>query len=536
MPLSGKSLIGFETASGSGTTFNGRDPATGAVLEPAYVSATADDVEQAAKLASSARLAYGRLSGKERGAFLRLAAAKLEAIGDEIVSRAMQETGLPEPRLRGELGRTTGQLRLFAELVEEGSWVDARIDTARPDRKPLPRSDIRSMLRPLGPVAVFGASNFPLAFSVAGGDTASALAAGNPVIVKAHPSHPGTSELAGLALRESVRECGLHPGVFSLLFDAGHEVGVALVKHPLIKAVGFTGSAGAGQALMHLAAARPEPIPCYAEMSSVNPLIILPGALEARAKQIAAGLYGSFTLGSGQFCTKPGLVFVPRHAHAQEFVDELVQRVTAGQAHAMLNTDIAARYDKAVGQRAGKLQLLARSAGPEKAGACSPAIHLFSADAAELLHNPDLGEEVFGPATLLIYYNDEAELLAVASAFHGHLTATIHSAEGELAGYGELLAILERKAGRLLINGYPTGVEVCHAMVHGGPFPATSDGRSTSVGTQAIFRFTRPVCYQDFPDEALPEELRSANPLGILRKLDGTMTRESALLEAARTN
>jgi NADP-dependent aldehyde dehydrogenase len=301
------------------------------------------------------------------------------------------------------------------------------------------------------------------------------------------------------------------------------------VKHPLVKAVGFTGSAGAGKALMQLAASRPEPIPCYAEMSSVNPLILLPGALKARGRQIAAGLYASFTLGSGQFCTKPGLVFLPRGAGTDDFADELVQRVSGGQVHTMLNADIAGRYGTAVRERvqSGKPLLLAKSASTEATGACNPEIYVFSANAEDLLRNPSFADEVFGPATLLVYYSDREELLASAAAFHGHLTATLHAADGELADYGDLVEILERKAGRLLINGYPTGVEVCHAMVHGGPFPATSDGRSTSVGTRAILRFTRPVCYQDFPDMALPEELRGANPLGIFRKVNGEMTREA---------
>jgi 2,5-dioxopentanoate dehydrogenase len=526
--LQGVSFVGFEDCSLVGTKFHAMNPATGEQLDPAYISASTTEVETAAYLAREAQTAFGLKSGRERGAFLRHIATNIEASGEEVIGRAMQETGLPEARLRGELARTTSQLRLFAELVEEGSWVDARIDPARPDRKPLPRSDIRSMFRPLGPVVVFGASNFPLAFSVAGGDTASAFAGGNPVIVKAHPSHPGTSELVGSAIRKSLRECSLPPGVFSLLFDAQHTVGAALVKHPDIKAVGFTGSFGAGKALMQLASSRPEPIPCYAEMSSVNPLIVLPGALQNRAQQIAAGLYASFTLGAGQFCTKPGLVFLPEQPGTDDFAKEIADRVAAGKAHAMLNSDIAGRYAAAVDERsvAGKLRLVAQSSPSTETSTASPAIHVFGIDARDLLQAPELAQEVFGPSTLLVSYTDRDELLAAASALEGHLTATVHGESDELAAYRDLFDILEKKVGRILVNGYPTGVEVCHAMVHGGPFPATSDGRSTSVGTQAIFRFVRPVCYQDFPDELLPEELRSANPLGILRKVDGTMTRE----------
>src|SRR5215469_7864849 len=313
------SLIDGVAQAGSGVRFRGVDPSTGKAVEPEFVSASAEDVERAAELAAAAAPRFAAISHKERAAFLRAIAEELTADGAAIVERAMVETGLPKPRLEGELARTTGQLKLFAEVAEEGSWVDARIDEALPERKPLPRGDIRSMLRPIGPVVVFGASNFPLAFSVAGGDTASALAAGNPVIVKAHPAHPGTSELVGSAIQKSVRECGLAEGVFSLLFDRGTSVGTELVKHPLVKAGGFTGSRRGGRALMDVAASLPEPIPFFAEMSSANPLFILPGALGERGETIAAGLHASFTLGAGQFCTKPGMVFLPQGRESNDF-------------------------------------------------------------------------------------------------------------------------------------------------------------------------------------------------------------------------
>jgi len=508
--------------------FYGSNPATAEVLEPAFHSAGSQDVDQVAQLAATAFSTYGNLSGAAKGEFLRSIAAGIEERGTEIVTRAGLESGLPEARLRGELGRTTNQLRLFAGVVEEGSWVNARIDPAEPERKPLPRADVRSMLKPLGPVVVFGASNFPLAFSVAGGDTASALAAGNPVIVKAHPAHPGTSELVGQVIRESVQACGLPDGVFSLLFDAHIEVGTQLVVHPLVKAVGFTGSPAAGNALMKLAASRPVPIPCYAEMGSVNPLFILPGAMHTRSAAIATGLQNSFTLGSGQFCTKPGLVFIPEGAEGDSFAESLKAGVAATAPQTMLAANIAGKYAAAVLERSEEdgVRLAAKSAVEVDLATRQP-VTLFASNVSSLLGDPNLAEEIFGPTTLLVAYKGREEMLAAAAALEGHLTATIHGTEEDLAAHRDLIAVLESKVGRLLFNGFPTGVEVCHAMVHGGPYPATSDGRSTSVGTQAIFRFARPFCYQDFPDSALPAELRNGNPLGITRMVNGRLTKDA---------
>ncbi len=529
--LSGVSLIGDQDGVvGGGASFRGVNPATGEELEPVFHSSTGDGLDRAVKAATGAFPAYAALDGRARAALLRKIADGLSETGAAIVERAQLETGLPLARLQGELGRTTGQLKLFAEVLEEGSWVGARIDEALPDRKPLPRADVRSMLRPLGPVAVFGASNFPLAFSVAGGDTASALAAGNPVVVKAHPAHPGTSEIAGRVIQQAVKESGLPTGVFSLLFDAGIDVGVALVEHPGIKAVAFTGSAGGGQALMRLAAKRDEPIPCYAEMGSTNPLFILPGAMRERSAALAQGLQGSFTLGSGQFCTKPGVVFVP-NGRSESFVETLRSGVSALGQHGMLTSQIAAKYGKAIGQRLsdGRAKLLAGTPGDglEMGKRAAGVATVFGISLDEFLEDPELGEEVFGPTTLLVHYGSEADLLAAAARLHGHLTATIHGTEDDLAKSQDLVRVLETKVGRILFNGYPTGVEVCHAMVHGGPFPATSDGRSTSVGTQAMLRFARPVCYQDFPDAVLPAELKRENALGIMRLVNGALTRDS---------
>jgi NADP-dependent aldehyde dehydrogenase len=527
LSLAGLSLIGDQKGERQGKAFRAVNPANAAELEPVFYSATNAEIDRAASLAEAAFPVFANLSGRDRAAFLCRIADGLAAEGEAIIGRANLEAGLALPRLQNELGRTTGQLRLFAEVLEEGSWVNARIDEADRDRKPFPRPDIRSMLRPLGPTAVFGASNFPLAFSVAGGDTASALAAGNPVIVKAHPAHPGTSELVGKVIQKAVRECGLPAGVLSLLFDAGIEVGTALVQHPSIKAVAFTGSASGGQALMRLAAQRPEPIPCYAEMGSTNPLFILPGAMRERSAQLAKGVQTSFTMGSGQFCTKPGLVFVPQDESA-EFTASLRTLVDALGQREMLTLGIAAKYTQAIRQRfaEGKAQLIAGAPDTVATNCAAGATTVFGVSLSDFLAHPELGEEVFGPSTLLVHYGTAGDLLAAARKLHGHLTATIHGTEDDLAGAQELIRVLETKVGRILFNGYPTGVEVTHAMVHGGPFPATSDGRSTSVGTQAILRFVRPVCYQDFTDAALPRELKQANPLRIMRLVNGTLTRE----------
>jgi NADP-dependent aldehyde dehydrogenase len=523
-------LIGFSFLAGKrsehrGATFAARNASTGAELEPLYASSSIEELNAAATAATHAFHRFSKSSAADRARLLRGIAANLEAIAADLVARAMLETGLPEPRLQGEVGRTCGQLRLFASVIEEGSWQNARIDTALPDRKPLPRPDLRSMLFPVGPVAVFGASNFPLAFSTAGGDTASALAAGNPVIVKAHSAHPGTSELVATAITDAVAECGMPAGVFSMLYDKGFAIGEALVKHSAICSVAFTGSRRGGRALMDLAASRENPIPCFAEMSSVNPVFVLPGALAADPQTKARGLHGSFTLGAGQFCTKPGLVFIPEVPSAAPFRQELEALTGAAASFTMLTTGIADAYHHRLAER--------RSLGlPTVAAAVatSPQTHavLFQATLAEFQQNPILQEEIFGPSTLLINWNDRAELLAAAESLEGHLTATILGTEADLAANQDLIAILERKVGRLLFNGFPTGVEVSQAMVHGGPYPATSDGRFTSVGAQAIFRFTRPICYQNFPDEALPDELKRTNPLSILRLVNGQTTRDPA--------
>ncbi len=522
MNLQGRSLIAGSLDATGGREFHAVNPANGETLEPLFHSATVDGIDRAARLASKAFSRYGRTSGAERGAFLRAIAERLEAHGNDLVARAGLETALPEPRLRGELGRTTSQLRMFASLAEEGSWVDARIDHGDPGRKPLPKPDVRSMLRPLGPVAVFGASNFPLAFSVAGGDTASALAAGCPVIVKAHPSHPGTSELAGMAILEAVEACSLPDGVVSLLFDAGHEGGVALVRHPAIRAVGFTGSRRGGTALMEIAASRPEPIPIYAEMGSINPVFVLPGAMQERGAEIAAGLHASVTLGVGQFCTNPGLVLGTAGATMDSFLASLEEGLKRSAPAAMLNGAICASYRGSVDRFASvegverRVSVPVDTTGGHVAGAA-----LFVANDHTFLSHEDLSAEIFGPSTLVVRCATKERLLDVAASLEGQLTATVHATASDLEDYPELVEILEQRAGRVLFNGYPTGVEVCDAMVHGGPYPATSDGRTTSVGTRAIERFARLVAWQNAPETVLPEELHEGNPLRIRRRIDG---------------
>lgn len=517
----GVSLIGFH-GGGKGKAFRGVDPRSGAALDGEFHAASAADVDEAVRLAGEAFPVYGNLSGRDRAQFLRQVASGLEAEAESIVSRASLETGLTEPRIQGELARTVRQLRLFAQVAEEGSWVEARLDSPDPDRKPTPKPDLRSMLRPLGPVAVFGASNFPLAYSVAGGDTASALASGCPVIVKAHPAHPGTSELVGRVLVAAVKAQGLPEGTFSMLFDDGIAVGEGLVRHPGIAAVGFTGSQSGGKALMKLAAERPAPIPVYAEMGSVNPVFILPEALRKRGVEIAAGLEASVTLGAGQFCTKPGMVFHPMEPTG--FSKDLAARISETSAQTMLTAGIASRYSKSVAEReqAGTTETAARGGEPagSREGASGRAV-LFTTDYGRFLKDGSLAKEVFGPSTLLIAYGSRQELIDAANGLEGHLTATIHAEPGELEQYADLVEILSRKAGRLIINGYPTGVEVGDAIVHGGPFPSTSDGRSTSVGSRAIRRFGRLVCYQNFPESALPDALKQSNPLVIWRMING---------------
>jgi 2,5-dioxopentanoate dehydrogenase len=522
MQLEGLSFIGNRRVKPAGKPTAALNPATGVALEPGFHWATSADVEQAAQLAAKAFVEYSRWPASRRAALLRRIAELIEANGPAIQERANQETALPLARLQGETGRTCGQLRLFATLIEEGWWLDARIDHADPNRKPLPKPDVRSMLTALGPVVVFSSSNFPLAFSVAGGDTASALAAGCPVIVKPHHGHLGTSELVAQLIQQAARELGAPEGVFSMLYGAGREVGIALVKHPLIKAVGFTGSRAGGRALMDAAAARPEPIPVYAEMGSINPVFLLSEALAQNPEQLASGLHASVTLGVGQFCTNPGLVFVESSPSAGKFIAKLSELVQAGAAGTMLTADLCSAYRKGVEKFSQVSGVRVTSATADAgAGKAQAGAALFVTDAETFLGNHALTEEIFGPATLVVECKSREQMLNAARMLEGQLTATIHGTDNDLLQNRELVEIAASKAGRLVCNGFPTGVEVCHAMTHGGPYPACSDGRSTSVGTRAIERFVRPVCYQGFPEAALPDELKESNPLRLCRLVDG---------------
>jgi alpha-ketoglutaric semialdehyde dehydrogenase len=481
-------------------------------LKESAMNAPPDATLEAVDLAvAAARAAFPvfAASRERRAVLLEAIAAKLEGLGDSLLAAAHEESALPLARLAGERGRTTGQLRLFATVVRDGAYLGRRHDPADPGRQPLPRPELRRMLRPLGPVAVFGASNFPLAFSVAGGDTAAALAAGCPVIHKAHPAHPRTAALAGAAIAEAVAEAGLPAGVFTLLFGNGHEVGQWLAVHPDLKAIAFTGSLRGGRALFDLAAARQHPIPVYAEMGSTNPVFLLPGALAERGLQIAAGLAGSVTMGVGQFCTNPGLVFLPAGADGEALLGALAEKLEATEPGTMLYLALGESYRAGLARHAALPGVARRgTSGPGGTREVKPV--LLSTDAATFAAHPSLQEEVFGPATLAVVCRDAAEMTRLAAGLEGQLTATVHAAangaDNEAAA--TLLEILADKAGRLIWNGFPTGVEVAAAMQHGGPYPATTDSRTTSVGTAAIDRFLRPVAYQDVPEDLLPADLR----------------------------
>ena len=502
-------------------TFQGINPATGEALPGQFTEATTAEISQACEKAAQAFIEYRKKSGAEKADFLEKIADEIEAIGDELLQRAQAESGLPLPRLTGERGRTTGQLRLFATYLREGSWVNVRIDTALPDRQPLPRPDLRQMLRPLGPVGVFGASNFPLAFSVAGGDTASALAAGCPVVVKAHPAHPGTSQLVGDAISRAVVTCGMPAGTFALVQGRTTAVGMAIVEHAAIKAVGFTGSLRGGRALFDAAARRPEPIPVYAEMGSTNPVFFLPQILAQKGETLAQNFVNSVTMGVGQFCTNPGVAVLQQSSEAGMFMQVATTSIINSQPAAMLTQGIQKAFSEGISKlsSASGVEVVGQATATDGFANGTPVLLKTTADA--LLANPTLAEEVFGPGSVLVEANDREQMLSVARNLEGHLTATVWGTDEELTHYADLLEILEQKVGRLLINGFPTGVEVSHAMQHGGPYPATSDSRSTSVGTNAILRFARPVCYQNFPDALLPNELQTANPLHIWRLVDG---------------
>jgi alpha-ketoglutaric semialdehyde dehydrogenase len=523
--VTGAMYVAGEAVFGEAGIFHATDPADGAAFEPAFGFADSKLAARAAELAEAAFEPFRAAPTEQRARLLELAADEIDAVTDTVAKRAHRETGLPIARLTGEVARTSGQLRLFAATLREGSWNGARIDHELPDRKPARRPDIRQRRIPVGPVVVFAASNFPLAFSVAGGDTASALAAGCPVIVKAHEAHPGTSEIIAAAVTRAVAASGLPAGVFSMVFADGPTVGTELVTHPAVAAVGFTGSRRVGLALVAAAASRSVPIPVYAEMSAVNPVFLLPGRLSAAAAELGTAFAGSLTLGAGQFCTNPGIVVGIGGSSLDAFVAAAGDAVAASAPTPMLTCRIAASYADGVARLAAHpgTEVVARAA--DSGQATWGAATLVTTTAEEFLAARDLHDEVFGAASVIVRAADIDQLIDVARAMEGQLTATVHAADADAPLASALLPVLERKAGRILFNGWPTGVEVVPSMVHGGPFPATSDGRTTSVGTLAIDRFLRPVAYQDVPDTLLPTAVREANPDGLLRFVDGTYTR-----------
>ncbi|MBI1226652.1 MAG: aldehyde dehydrogenase family protein [Bacteroidetes bacterium] len=525
MNLTGQNFIGKTLSTAGNIIFHAINPANGEILQPAYHEATAKEVDAAVQKAADAFQLYCQKNSVEKAVFLETIAEEIMALGDELGDRYCTESALPKGRFEGERGRTVFQLRLFAQLLRDGSWVDARIDTALPDRQPLPRPDLRSMQRPIGPVGVFGASNFPLAFSVAGGDTASALAAGCTVVVKAHPAHPGTCEMIGTAILAAAEKSGMPDGVFSMVQGTSTAVGMVIVQHPGIKAIGFTGSFRGGKALFDAASQRPEPIPVYAEMGSTNPVFILPEALRQNGGDIAKGLAASVTLGVGQFCTNPGLTILEKSEESGSFLNILGNHLSSTSAGVMLTAGIHQAYEAGLHSLAQQPGVQSMKKGISGQANNQGVAALLTVDATDFLGSKKMEEEVFGPSTLAVQTGSREELLAIARNLGGHLTATIFGTPADLEANRDLIFILEQKVGRLLLNGYPTGVEVCHSMVHGGPYPATTDSRSTSVGTGAITRFTRPVCYQNFPQSMLPAELKDDNPLNIWRLVDGIRSR-----------
>ncbi|WZH50819.1 MAG: aldehyde dehydrogenase (NADP(+)) [Nocardioides alkalitolerans] len=526
--LTGEMFLGARRVRGEAGTVRAVDPRTGEEVGPAYGLGTAAEVDIAASLAARAHPVYRATGPEDRAAFLEGIADGIEALGDVLVAQVLLETGLPEPRVRGEIGRTAGQLRLFASVVRDGSFHGVRVEPALPDRTPLPRPDLRQRKVPLGPVAVFGASNFPLAFSVAGGDTASALAAGCPVVVKAHEAHPGTSELVGGAIAAAVAAAGLPEGVFSMVYGEGPVVGTALAAHPAIKAVGFTGSRRAGLALVDTAARREVPIPVYAEMSSINPVFLLPGALATDAAGVAQGYVASLTTGAGQLCTSPGLVLAVAGPELDAFLGRVAEALPACPAQTMLTPGIHAAYEAGLDRlgRADGVQVVGRGQEPADDAPTAGQALVVTVPAKAFAADPTLAQENFGSSSVVVVADDADTLVAIAGELEGQLTATVHAVETDHDLAARLLPVLEDKVGRILFNGWPTGVDVGRAVVHGGPFPATSDGRSTSVGTLAIERFLRPVAYQDVPAALLPPVVADDNPLAVWRQVDGEPTRD----------
>lgn len=519
--LSGKHFIaGRSTAEGQ-PAFAAENPATGQSLEPRFHEATAAEIDVALRAADEAFEELQAVDDERLAAMLDAVAAGLEAARDALVERAHAETGLPVGRLEGECARTATGVRTFAALVRNGSWVQARIDHGDPARRPVPKPDLRSLFIGVGPVVVFGASNFPLAISVAGTDTMAAFAARCPVIVKGHPAHPGTCELVGSILVEAIEQAGLPPGMFALLQAKQFDAGLALVRHPLTAAVAFTGSLRGGRALFDAAAARPAPIPVYAEMGSVNPLFLLPGALAEHGAAIAEGYVQSVNMGAGQFCTCPSMVLASEGPALDGFLARTKELVAVVPPAPMLHRGIHRAYVEGVERISAVPGMALAAESPRGSGPCEAQCRIFATAVEAFVRHEELSEEVFGPSSIVFRCDREEQMVDVARTLTGSLTATVHGTEQDFRDHADLLRILRRKVGRLIANGYPTGLEPCAALHHGGPYPATTHSGFTSVGTAAIYRFVRPLCYQNFPDSILPPQLREANPRGLHRLVDG---------------
>ena len=529
MFLTGKQLIGNRESAQSESSFQASDPASGAALHPPFFEATGSEIDAAVTLAVAAFDPFRQLAADVRADFLEAIANETIALGDALLERASAETAHPLARCASERDRAVLHTRQFAERVRDGSWADARIDLPDPSRKPFPKPDVRSLMQPIGPVAIFGASNFPIAISVLGADTISAFAAGCPVVVKAHPGHPGTCELAARAIFRAAESTGMPEGFFSLVHGKSNEVGSRLVSHSGITAAAFTGSLAGGRALFDVANSRPVPIPFYAEMGSINPVFLLPGALKERAAGIAEGFVAALTAGVGQFCTNPGLVLGLESEDWSAFSDLAGEKVSAFAPATMLHAGIHSAYESGISERLQhkSLELLGRSQTGADPSRHEAAAYLFGATQQGLLNDPTLFDELFGPVSTLVGCAGPAELIAVAEKLEGSLSASIHGTGEDLAEYRDLITVLQRKVGRLIFNSYAVGIEVCHSMHHGGPYPATTHSHLTSIGTRAMSRFVRPVCYQDWPDAMLPLELQNANPRGIWRLVDGQLTRSA---------
>lgn len=519
--FTGKSYIGSKPAASGTRSFQAFNPSANRFIEGPFFEATEEEMNSIMELADQAFTTYCNTQPKERALFLEAIAEEIMAAGEDLIARCVAESGLPEGRITGERARTVGQLQLFAATIRRGDYVQARIDRGIADRKPLPKPDIRRMLIPVGPVLVFGASNFPLAFSTAGGDTASALAAGCPVIVKGHPAHPGTSEIVSRAILRAAEKTHMPNGVFSM-FYADHGLAIQAVEHPLVRAVGFTGSRQAGMTIFKAAMNRRIPIPVYAEMSAVNPVIILPGAIEEKGDAIAEGLAASMTLGVGQFCTNPGIIFLLNNEGTGSFLQKLAGKIETSLPGTMLSAGICQNFRTGVEslKKIPGVTALAASAADADVNRNQGAPVLFQVAAEQFIRDERLQGEVFGPSSIVVLCQTFEELEKALACMEGQLTATVHAGSGEFESVQRLLPLMTLKAGRLLFNGFPTGVEVCASQQHGGPFPATTDARNTSVGTAAMDRFLRPVAFQHFPDALLPDALKEENPLHVLRLLD----------------